>query len=79
MTVFRELEAVVLTGDIARYGLVSGDLGTVVYVHDRGAAYEVEFLTGGGGSTVAVVTLGPDQIRAPADGEILHLRRLETA
>jgi hypothetical protein len=36
-------------------GIPAGSLGTVVFLHDRGAAYEVEFLE----PFVAVATLRP--------------------
>lgn len=41
----KELDSVVLTSDIPEYGLASGDIGTVVMVHAKGAGYEVEFAT----------------------------------
>jgi len=73
-----ELERVVLTADLPEYGLVTGDLGTVVLVHGGGAGYEVEFMTLSG-ETLAVVTLSRDQVRPVAHDEIAHVRRVEAA
>jgi hypothetical protein len=53
---------VVLTEDIPDAELEAGDIGTVVHVHARGAGYEVEFMTLAG-TTAAVVTLSPAQLR----------------
>ena len=36
---------VVLTQDIDAAGLRAGDIGTIVMVHAKGAAYEVELMT----------------------------------
>jgi len=40
----------------------AGDAGTVVHVYGEGEGYEVEFV-GGEEETVAVLTLGPEDIR----------------
>jgi uncharacterized protein DUF4926 len=71
----KELDQVVLTADLPEEGLQSGDVGTVVLVHEGGAGYEVEFMTLDG-ETVAVVTLGSEQLRAIAPREIAHVRRV---
>jgi hypothetical protein len=44
--------------------------GTVVMVHAKGAAYEVELMT------LAVLTLSAEQIRPADPGEIAHARQL---
>ncbi len=41
----REHEGIVLTQDLPDEGLQAGDVGTVVHIHQEGAAYEVEFIT----------------------------------
>ncbi len=71
----RELEVVVLTGDIPEHGLKAGDLGTVVMVHEAGAGYEVEFVTLTG-ETVALVTVEGSLVRSVSEGEIAHVRRV---
>ena len=50
-----ELESVVLKRDLPDHGLEAGDVGVIVHCHSE-SAFEVEFITGEGG-TVAVVTL----------------------
>jgi hypothetical protein len=49
--VIRELDVVRLTETVD--GLPAGEIGTVVMVHDEGAAFEVEFV-GRPGDTVAM-------------------------
>jgi hypothetical protein len=72
----RELESVVLTEDLPEYGLRSGDIGTIVLVHEGGAGYEVEFMTLTG-ETLAVVSLSASQVRPIAAREIAHARTVE--
>lgn len=74
----RELDTVVLSRDLAEYGLSKGDIGVVVHIHDSGRAYEVEFVTGEG-KTIAVLTLEADDVRPMAENEILHARRIHAA
>ena len=38
-----ELNRVILTEDLPKYGLKAGDIGTVVLLHRGGEGYEVEF------------------------------------
>ncbi len=52
-----------------------GDVGAVVHVYAEGRAIEVEFVSGSG-STVAVETLSPTDVRPLGDREILHARAL---
>lgn len=73
-----ELDLVVLTHDIAERGLQRGDVGTVVHRYADGQAFEVEFVTAEG-ATVAVLTLGPGDLRAVGGREILHMRDLVPA
>jgi hypothetical protein len=44
-------------------------------VHDRGAAYEVEFVALDG-ETLGVATLTSNQIRSVREGEIAHARQV---
>ena len=73
-----ELDTVVLTRDAPEHRLARGDLGTVVFRYPGGQAFEVEFLTGEGG-TVAVLTLEPSEVRRLGPEEIRHARRLRPA
>ncbi|HZO27211.1 MAG TPA: DUF4926 domain-containing protein [Chloroflexota bacterium] len=70
----RELERGALRMDIPAHGLISGDVGTVVFVHEDGAAYEVEFMTADG-KTVTVETLTADQVEPVSGSYILHVRK----
>ena len=58
----KEHDCVVLTEDLPEEKMRSGDIGTVVHIHQGGTGYEVEFMTLAG-ETVAVITLLPTQIR----------------
>jgi hypothetical protein len=69
----RELDSVVLTRDLPEHGLERGDVGAVVHVHAGGKRYEVEFVTADG-KTVALLELGPEDVRPMDSGEILHAR-----
>ncbi len=74
----REHDCVVLTADLAEDGLQKGDVGTIVHIHDEGAAYEVEFMTLGG-VTVAVTTVLSDQLRPVGKRDVTHVRELAAA
>ncbi len=41
----QELDTVILVKGRSDQGLVKGDMGAVVMVHDGGKAFEVEFIT----------------------------------
>jgi hypothetical protein len=70
---FAQHEVVVLRTDVPGHGLVTGDIGTIVFVHRAGEAYEVEFMTADG-RTIAVETLAADRIRRVPDRHVLHAR-----
>ena len=53
-----ELDCVALVRPLAEEGLPAGQAGTVVYVHDGGAALEVEFILEPRRSLVATVERG---------------------
>lgn len=74
---FEELDTVVLSHNIEKYGLKKGDIGAVVHVYKEGEALEVEFVTAKG-KTVAVLTLTPSDIRPMERNEILHVRGFAT-
>ena len=69
-----EHSTVVLVHDLPDAGLTAGDVGAVVFVHDEGKAYEVEFVDGDG-TTVALVTLRSTEVRPLVSGELLHARK----
>ena len=72
----KELDTVVLKHDIAKYGLVEGDIGVVVHCYTDGDAYEVEFVTAAG-RTIAILTLPLNDIRLMDSKEILHAREVD--
>ncbi|MBC8867918.1 MAG: DUF4926 domain-containing protein, partial [Planctomycetes bacterium] len=57
-----EHSLVVLDQEPDHEKLHRGDVGTVVHAYKGGAAYEVEFVDGGG-STVALITVDAGDIR----------------
>ena len=70
----KELDTVVLRREIPGDGLEAGDVGAIVLCHGDDS-YEVEFVSGEGG-TVAVVTLTGADLRPIEAREILHVRSL---
>ena len=73
-----EHECVVLTEDLPADGPKAGDIGTVVHIHQGGAAYEVEFMTLAG-ETIAVATLLAAQVRPLDRRDMAHARELSIA
>jgi len=71
----KEHDRIVLLKDLPEDGLQAGDVGTVIHIHRKGEAFEVEFMTLDGG-TVAVITLLSSQIRAVSKRDIAHVREL---
>ena len=71
----KEFDLVALRQDLPARGLVTGDIGTIVLVHENGSAYEVEFVAGDG-RTLAVETLRADQVEPVSGRQILHARTL---
>ena len=69
----RELDRVVLATDLPEEGLETGDIGTVVLVHQGVKGYEVEFTTLDG-NTFAVVTVLAGQVRPAQARELAHAR-----
>ncbi len=69
----KELDPVVLTGDLTDGRLQAGDVGWVVAVHGGGIGYEVEFVTLSG-ETVSVETVPADRVRPVGPKEIAHAR-----
>jgi hypothetical protein len=67
------LNVVVLERDLPAHGMRRGDLGTVVEVHH--GAFGVEFVAASG-RTQVLVTLGPADVRAVADDDLVSVRPL---
>jgi len=71
----KELDLVVLRSSIPDQNLKAGDVGTVVLVHEKGKAFEVEFLSPDG-ETVAIATLRSSQVRPALKKELVHIRSM---
>jgi hypothetical protein len=69
-----EHSLVVLDCEPSHEWLNRGDVGTIVHIYERGRAYEVEFVDGGG-HTVALITANATDVRPIAAGELLHARQ----
>jgi hypothetical protein len=74
----REHDRVVLTADLPERGLEGGDVGTVVHVYSDGHAYEVEFVSLDG-ETSLVATVEASQVRPVQKREFTHARQLTRA
>jgi len=77
MTMIKEHDLVVLTEDLPADGLKAGDVGTVVMVHEI-PGYEVEVTTLDG-TTIAIVSVFPHQVRPVGKREVAQARVLEVA
>jgi hypothetical protein len=75
--VIKELDVVALTKALPEHGLVAGDIGTVVMLHDpvpgHGPGVTVEFVTFQG-KTIAIATLSMDAVRPIGAHDIAHVR-----
>jgi uncharacterized protein DUF4926 len=71
----KEHDRVVLRQGVPEQGLKTGDVGTVVHVHKKGKAFEIEFVALDG-ETLAIATLEASQIRPVQKREITHARAL---
>ncbi|MBI1987191.1 MAG: DUF4926 domain-containing protein [Nitrospinae bacterium] len=71
----KEHDCIVLTQDLLEEKLQAGDVGTVVHIHQGGAAYEVEFVTLTG-HTVAVATVQASQLRPVNQRDLSHVREM---
>jgi len=70
------LETVIVTVNFPNDEVLAGDLGTIVETYtDPSLAYEVEFVNPDG-STRALLTLTPDQVRKLAPTDVLTTRQL---
>ena len=74
----KELDLAALRQDLPDHWLIAGDVGTIVFIHGEGQAYEVEFMTANG-RTIAVLTLNANDIEAVSGEQVLHARKLALA
>ncbi len=70
------LETVIATVDLPDDQVLAGDLGTIVEVYTSPSlAYEVEFVNPDG-TTRALLTLAPDQVRKLSPTDVITTRPL---
>lgn len=78
----KELDVVALTRPLPEHGLVAGDVGCAVMLHDpvpgHGPGITVEFMTQQGKS-VAIVTLPLDAVRPISANDMAHVRSVVDA
>jgi hypothetical protein len=73
------LDTVIATVNLPDHNVLAGDLGTIVEVYTHPSlAFEVEFVNPDG-STRALLTLAPDQVRKLSPADVLTTRRLALA
>ena len=68
-----ELDRVALTCNLPEHGLIAGDIGAVVGVHQGGKGYTLEFMALDG-TTIAIVTLDAESVRQLREHEVAHAR-----
>ncbi len=71
----QELDRVALTEPIAAHDLQTGDVGTVVLVHQNGKGYTVEFMSLTGQS-IAIVTVSAAAVRPLRAREVANAREV---
>ena len=74
----KEHDRIVLTADVPDSQLKAGDVGTIVHVYRRGAAFEVEFHALDGNSA-GLATVPSSRVRPATGADITHARAMETA
>jgi Domain of unknown function (DUF4926) len=73
------LETIIVTVNIPDKQVLAGDLGTIVEIYSEPQlAYDVECVNADG-STRALVTLAPDQVRRLAPADVLTTRQMPLA
>jgi Domain of unknown function (DUF4926) len=73
------LDTVIATVNLPEHKVLAGDLGAIVEIYTApNVAYEVEFVNPDG-STRALLTLAPDQIRRLSPADVLTTRQLALA
>lgn len=71
--VIQQLGIVILVKNRPNEGRVKGDVGSVVYIHEGGKTFEVEFTTLTG-NPLGVLTLAEDDIRPVSARDVPNVR-----
>ena len=69
----QQLNIVIVLKNRPNEGLVKGDVGSLVFIHEDGKAFEVEFTTLAG-DPLGVLTLAEDEIRPVSARDVPHVR-----
>jgi len=78
-TTLKLLDTIITTVNIPDHQVLAGDIGTIVEIYtDPGLAYEVEFVNLDG-TTRALLTLAPEQVRQLSASDVLTTRQLPLA
>ena len=78
-TMLNLLDTVIAATNFPEYRVLAGDLGAVVEVYTAPSlAYEVEFVNPDG-STRALLTLAPSQVRRLSPADVLTTRQMALA
>ena len=78
-TTLNLLETVIATVNLPDHHVLAGDIGSVVEVYTSpNLAYEIEFVNPDG-TTRALLTLAPDQVRLLSPADVLTTRQLPLA
>ncbi len=73
------LDTVIATIDLKDHQVLAGDLGTIVEIYSEPTlAYEVEFVNPDG-TTRALLTLTPNQVRRLSETDVITTRPLAVA
>ncbi len=73
------LDTVIATIDLTEQQVLAGDLGTIVEIYSEPTlAYEVEFVNPDG-TTRALLTLTPNQVRPLSETDVITTRPLAVA
>ena len=73
------LDTVIATVNLPEHKVLAGDLGAIAEIYTTpDPAYEVEFVNPDG-STRALLTLAPDQVRRLSPADVLTTRQLALA
>jgi hypothetical protein len=69
------LDTIIVTSDQPEYEVLAGDLGTIVEIYESpNLAYEIEFVNPNG-TTRALLTVSPEQVRLLSENDILTTRQ----
>jgi ATP-dependent exoDNAse (exonuclease V) alpha subunit len=70
------LDTIIITVNIPDHRVLAGDIGTVVEIYTKPhLAFDVEFVNPDG-STRALLTLAPEQVRPLSSADVLTTRQL---